>query len=303
MVLTSLFGCAAPLVDNPQGRADFATRCADPAVIRCFGFENEELSGNGGPIAWGHYDAAAGTFVNGMSPSEDLTGRVEIAVDQQASGESSLKFYMPSQTGAGHAGQFYAAFSDDNSQQFGEGDKFYIQWRQRFSSGFLCNDFRPRRNWKQAIIGEGNSAGKTAGSCTQLELVVNQDDYGSPAMYHSCGGKDGRYEPINQGWSIAYQADEWMTFQLAVQIGTWYQNDRRYRYDSLIELWVARDGEPSRRLIRHKYDLANSNPLARYGKVWLTPYLTNKDASQVHPDAVTWYDELIISRAPIADPL
>jgi hypothetical protein len=94
-----------------------------------------------------------------------------------------------------------------------------------------------------------------------------------------------------------------MTFQLIVKIGTWYKNDRKYHNDSLIELWVAREGEPSRQIISHKYDLANNNPLAKYGKVWLLPFLTGKDASQVHADAHTWYDELIISRAPIADPI
>lgn len=176
---------------------------------------------------------------------------------------------MPSQTGAGFAGQFYANFSDDNSARFGE----------------------------------GNRPGNVAGSCTQLELVVNQHDFGYPAMYHSCRGKNGRSEEIYQSWSVDYEADQWMTFQLTVKIGTWYKNDHKYHNDSLIELWVATQGEPSRRVISHKYDLANNDPLAKYGKVWLLPYLTAKDASQTHADAYTWYDELIISGTPIADPI
>jgi len=30
--------------------------------------------------------------------------------------------------------------------------------------------------------------------------------------------------------------------------------------------------------------------------------MTNKDSTQTHPTVHTWYDELIISRNPIADP-
>ena len=61
--------------------------------------------------------------------------------------------------------------------------------------------------------------------------------------------------------------------------------------------------EAPRKVISQQYDLANNNPDARYGKIWLLPFLTGKDYTQQHADAYTWYDELIISRAPIADPL
>lgn len=302
ILVAMLSGCAAPIVDNPHGQADFATRCANPNVVRCFGFEKEELSTDSGSVDWSAYAAPVGTFVNGMADGENLVGRVELAADQKASGNSSLKFFMPSRTGAGFAGQFYANFSDDYSVQFGEGEEFYIQWRQRFSKEFLKNRYLQGSNWKQVIVGEGNRPGFIAGSCTQLEIVVNHGGFGFPSMYHSCRGKDGRSEEIYQYWSVDFEPDQWMTFQLIVKIGTWYENDRDYHNDSLIELWVATEGAPSRRVISHQYDLANNDPLAKYGKVWLLPYLTSKDASQVHPDAITWYDELIISRSPIADP-
>lgn len=303
LTLGLLAACVAPPVNNTRPRADFATRCADPNVIRCIGFERDELRENGGPIAWNTRRAPVGTFVNGIEPNESLDGRVELTSEHSASGSSSLKFTMPSRSGAGYAGQFYANFSDDNSIQFGEGESFYIQWRQRFSRSFLDNRYRPRSNWKQAIIGEGDRPAHIAYSCTQLEIVVDHDEYGSPAMYHSCRGKDGRTERLFQNHAFRYEPDQWMTFQIVVRVGTWYRNDRRYRKDSLIELWVAREGESSRRVISGYYDLANTTSNAKYGKVWLLPYLTRKDKSQQHPDAYTWYDELIISRAEIADPI
>lgn len=303
-LLVLVSSCAAPLLSESLPRASFATRCADPNVIRCIGFEADELLEQGGPIAWNVHAASVGTFVNGIDgPGSTLNGRVELATDYKASGKSSLKFFIPSASGAGFSGQFYANFSDDNSVQFGEGEAFYMQWRQRFTRSFLDNRYRPRSNWKQIIIGEGDRLEHTAWSCTQLEIVVDHDEYGSPAMYHSCRGKDGRSERLFQNWSFSYEPDQWMTFQIAVKVGTWYKGDRNYRNDSRIELWVARDGESSHRVISAKLDLANNNPHARYGKVWLLPYLTNKNTSQTHSDAYTWYDELIISRVPIADPL
>ncbi len=299
--LLILCGCATPSTEGPAVFQNFETRCAQPKAIRCFGFERDELATMGGPIHWGHARKPVGVFVNGKPPSASLAGRVELSSEHAASGNSSLKFFMPGRSGAGHAGQFYANFSDDLSVQFGEGDEFYVQWRQRFSPAFVTNRYVPFNSWKQVIIGEGSRPGVHARSCTQLELVVNNKQ-GSPAMYHSCRGKDGRSEAIPGRGSVPFVADEWMTFQVRVKIGTWYQNDRRYRNDSIVELWVARAGEPSRRVVSQTYDLANTDPDTRYGKVWLLPYLTAKRATQEHPDAFTWYDELIISTSRIADP-
>jgi hypothetical protein len=145
-------------------------------------------------------------------------------------------------------------------------------------------------------------------------------------MYHSCGGKDGQYEPLEvfdpkvndillqnacgcryqkQTFPprVGYKADQWMTFQVHVKVGTWYKNDKKYHPDSMIELWVAEEGKPSKLVIsRTDYDVANNNPEAKYGKIWLLPYNTGKSAGQAHPTAYTWYDELIISRQRIPDP-
>ena len=298
-----LVSCATPEFNSGLPPATFSDRCSAPGVIRCFGFEEAELLGNGGVIEWSNHDGAVGTFVNGMTDGADLPGRVELAFDHKARGDSSLKFYMPSQSGPGYAGQFYANLSDDYSIRLGEGDEFYVQWRQRFSMPFLDNQYRPQSRWKQVIIGEADRPGQRAWSCTQLEIVVNQGSRRSPAMYHSCGGKDGAYEPIEPYRTVSYEPDEWMTFQVHVQVGTWYENDRKYRNDSLIELWVAGEGERSRLVLSRRHDLANNDPEAKYGKIWLLPYLSDKDPSYRHADAETWYDELIISRDPIPDPI
>jgi hypothetical protein len=94
-----------------------------------------------------------------------------------------------------------------------------------------------------------------------------------------------------------------MTFQVHVQVGRWYRNDRNYHQDSAIELWVAEEGKSSQLVIsRRRYDIANVNPAAKYGKVWLLPYHTGKNPAQAHAVGYVWYDELIVSRTKIPDP-
>jgi len=113
-----------------------------------------------------------------------------------------------------------------------------------------------------------------------------------------------------------------MTFQVHVIIGTPYQNNGVYKHDSTIQLWVASEGQPATLVIDYSpkdpecqaqqtsqpkcqtgYDLYNNDPLVRhYGQVWLLPYHTSKDSTQPHPEAYTWYDELIISTSRVPDP-
>jgi hypothetical protein len=269
----------------------FALRCASPAVVRCVSFDTpDQIPEYRGRGTTGIVRAGPSALV----PDLDCT----VAVDG-----CSLRFTIPSHSGAGSSGSWFADFSDDLSVRFGEGEEFYVQWRQRFSRSFLDTRFEGA-GWKQAIIGEGDRAGKVVYSCTQLELVVqNTYQRGYPQMYHSCGGKDGHYEPLADQSAIDYEPDQWMTFQVRAKIGTWYKNDRKYRRDSTVELWVGREGEASYRGVMAKdYDIANNTPDAKYGKVWLLPYHTGKDAKQDHPVGYTWYDELIVSRAPIPDP-
>ena len=76
--------------------------------------------------------------------------------------------------------------------------------------------------------------------------------------------------------------------------------------NSFVELWIAREGQPSELAIAWgPYNLSAGSPGAnqKFGKVWLLPYNTRKDASVAYPETYTWYDELIISRTRIADPV
>jgi hypothetical protein len=315
----------------PANGAAFAQRCSAPGVVRCFGFDAKT-------DVTPHLDPAADGAVHGL-----------VVNDVVASGAGSLRFDVPSQSSANTSGEFWLDFADDFSVQFGSGEEFYVQWRQRFSPEFLSNQYAGGEGEKQVIIGTASRPGHIAYSCTDLEVVTINDYYrGFPEMYHSCGVKDGQYEGLeepsppsdyflengirNPGCMYhshasppchGYKPDQWMTFQVHIKVGTWYKNDHVYHHDSTVQLWVADEGQPSQLVIDFSphdptcaaqqvseppcqtgYDLANPDPAnEKYGKIWLLPYNTNKDPMPSYPVAYTWYDELVISRTRIADPL
>ena len=335
-------------VDNttppPSGSADFQTRCGAAGVILCNGFDSPA------DIAGG-YGNWRGTFVAG-----DGVRVPQIDAALMASGGGSIKFTVPSLSGANSSGSFFTNFSQDLSVQFDSCNtdpnncEFYVQWRQRFSPEFVTTHYAGGGGWKQADFSEGDRTGMVAGSCSDIEVVIQNVNFaGVPRTYHSCGGKDGSYEPLEYWDSILgnvvvqnavgclypsyiappcvnYQSNQWMTFQVHIKIGTWYQDNNVYKHDSVVQLWVGYEGQASKLVLdfspqpgsaglacqqqqtsipgcKTGYDLYNGNiGVTKYGKLWLLPYDTAKDGSVSYPEAYTWYDELVISRNKIADP-
>ncbi len=107
-----------------------------------------------------------------------------------------------------------------------------------------------------------------------------------------------------------YVANEWMTFMVHVKLGPYgsaysklHDTTRTGYTQSTVEFYAARQGGALE--LAHREDnlvIPNSTRDAKYGKVWLLPFMTNKDESEAHADASTWYDELIVSRQPIPAP-
>jgi hypothetical protein len=317
----------------PAGTADFATRCAQPGVLRCVGFDTaSDLAGTFGDNS--------GSLSGASTPVLDPTIK--------ASGASSLKFTIPSNSPADTSGSYFTNFSADLQTQFSANAEFYVQWRQRFSPEFLNTAFAGGGGWKQAIIGAGDKPGCTAStsanglcssSCTALETVVqNTFQRGFAQMYNSCTGSTshGAFNPLDEpfgsfdfklqnarpspyclysqantnpktsfppvGNCIGYFPDEWMTFQVMIKTGPRVNDEW---VNSSVTLWIAREGQPSQPAINlgaYNLTAASSAEDLKFGKIWLLPYDTGKDPSQDHPTGFTWYDELIISRTQIADP-
>jgi hypothetical protein len=293
----------------------FDERCAAPDVLACYGFDSAAetdpyLSDSGfSPPA---FDGT--TFAEGAGAIHML---VEAGSPADSSGSATVDF----------------------PEGVGQGETLYVQWRQRFSPEFIDTTYTAN-GWKQILIHENTS---TAG-CSDSEIVVtnNGEDRDFPIVYHACNVFHSPVEnPVDgdiyehdlqpggptrclYGWMedgldftepsddvdevacIAYQSDQWMTFQVVVHLNAWctgttYEDCPE---DSRIELWVTAEG--TERIVAIDWPIAfitTTDPATtRYNSLQLTPYNTNKDPAQSHPTAEVWYDSVIISRAPIADP-
>ena len=175
---------ALTLAENVPAKAEFSKRCSRPEVVRCFGFDNQ---------------AQTDPYI--YPPSWQKVKRARVVQDIRASGNGSLRFEIPSGSGANTSGSFWLNFSDSLKIQFGEKSEFYVQWVQRFSQEFLGTTYRNGEGWKQAIIGTGDQPGKHYSSCTDLEVVVqNTYQRGFAQLYNSCSGSTSHrgYDPFHR---------------------------------------------------------------------------------------------------------
>jgi hypothetical protein len=188
LVLPWAFPSAAAAQADGSG-SDFATRCAQPGVVRCVGFDSSS------DVAGG-YGSNTGVFAS--SENANVVPRLDAAV--RASGNSSLKFTIPSRSGFDTPGSYFANFSPDLSGQFGENSDFYIQWRQRFTPEFAATAYAGGEGWKQTIIGTGDQPGNVLYfSCTDLEVVTVNGYYrgnsflaSATVRWRRCYGAEGR---------------------------------------------------------------------------------------------------------------
>jgi hypothetical protein len=107
---------------------------------------------------------------------------------------------------------------------------------------------------------------------------------------------------------LFFPTNEWVTFYYRIQIGTWDQPN------SMVEAWIAREGSTTYKKfvrvpnfsLRCNSDPCNVNPgkAEGYNNITLTPYMTALGSSSGLPGITShvWYDELIVSTAPIAAP-
>lgn len=327
LLLVTLLTTSLSDIPMSLGASDFLIRCASPGVVKCVGFDDST------DIA-GKYGDNSGILSGATTPILDAAVK--------ASGNSSLKFTIPSNSGADTSGSYFANFSNDLSVQFGENQDFYVQWRQRFSPEFLNTNYAGSNGWKQAAITTGDQPTKLYASCEALGVTMqNTYQRGFAQIYHSCTGSTshGAYDALEQsvvlssgadillqnarpapyctylqgktsppsffpptGNCFGYFPNEWMTFQVHIHSGPRVNDELT---NSHIDVWIAREGQSSQQILNWgPYNLSAGSPSdnQKYGKIWFLPYQTNKDASQITPIAYTWYDELIISRTRIPDP-
>jgi hypothetical protein len=294
---------------------DFARRVASPGVMRSFGF-----------------DAASG-----ITPYVHPDGRFEASgsgfdSSMKASGAGAVRFTVPALSGSNSSGALKFSLSPDVSVTFGPGEDFYIQWRQRFDTTFLNHKYAGSGGWKQMIVGESDHNGYDTSSCTEMDVVMQNVEYGQfPKIYHSCAAYAGFYEPVpgaadfklqnampspfclysdpTRAGCFMYYANEWMTFQMHIRPGPrgtatskLEQKSLTGFTNSIVQVWVAREGQPSKLVHDWSGVVLRETAGYEFGKLWLLPYQTDKDGSVSGPVSNTWYDELIISTQKIPDP-
>lgn len=189
-------------------------------------------------------------------------------------------------------------------------------------------------SFKVSIINAGDHRQMTypASSCSAQEIVLNDMGDNVIGGYHSCGWYEAhmRYMGMQNGqgvWNmqprkgdtsaeqactkmsgkpmspecVRYPADEWITITQQVTVGRWAEKSNDPPAGSNVRVWLQREGKAPQLLIDHDRPLRRpEQAFMKYGKIWLLPYMTNRDARESHPEAYMWFDELIVSRAPIA---
>ena len=204
---------------RPQRRwPSFEERCAQPGVVKCVGFDSQEQTDR---------------FI--FPPYGLTVKRARVVADIKASGAGSLRFEIPSNTGADTSGSFWQNFADDLSVQFGEGEEFHVQWRGNDLPGSFWT-----RTTRAEADGSRPSSARAIGPgrpCTPAPSSKSWSRNTGPARR----GRDvpqlaaeGRpYEPL-EGHKVArpIQSDEWMTFQVYVRFGSGTRNIADITWDS-----------------------------------------------------------------------
>lgn len=307
--------------------SDWVTRSTGPDVVRAIGFDSAaDVTNNI------HPDRGAGNISFDQSVKASGNGAMRFVVPSnsgETSGSGSWRINFseaPFNIQFGENEEFFVQWR----QRF---DQYYLEhtylggggWKQIIISQGDVTDVEANACTELEIV------------------VNNGKNWKLPQAYHSCGAyipyhghdgsdyllqnaagcrwRDGNPDPYD-GSCVPYRPDEFMTFQIRLKLGPWQEgiadplNSGQVSsgfYPSEFEMWVARDGEASRAthrftniLIRrgnYGDDPRDASHGAEYGKVWFTTYNTGKDASETHEAANTWYDELIISKSKIPDPM
>lgn len=116
--------------------------------------------------------------------------------------------------------------------------------------------------------------------------------------------------PITRPGCFTILPDQWMTFQLGVDILNRRSDGGQDAWDARVRLWGAYEGQPSQLLIDFNTSTPGYFPIAagplaaleKIGKATLFPFMTAKDQHQQHAPLTVWYDELILSTQQIPDP-
>ena len=139
-----------------------------------------------------------------------------------------------------------------SGEAFGEGDRFYVQYRLYIPREHLRQRYQSGGGWKTSIISAHFQ------SFTDYEVVINNSFYGGYAQGYYRGRDWAGEGVVFVGWQPGgwrtpkWRADEWQTLLQRIKVGNFD------RPNSTLEVWFARQGRDYQRILRHT-------------KVWLGP--------------------------------
>jgi len=252
-----------------------------------------------------------------------------------AEGAGAARFFVPAKTKCGIescAQEMSGGMILPFPQGFGQNSDFYFQFRQRWDSNYLSQNFNGE-GWKQVLIYQ------SGGPCSSLEIMLNNQSYkGYPQANTDCGAigfvigptgdqNDAMQDPrLNSpvdflyeqatNWHetsyncyrnatpahklpncAVYKPNNWMTFYCHVHVGDFGSRN------SATKCWVAYEGEPMIQYINMTNIVFNHNgsPMDTFHTIEFTNYDSRATGSS-NPAVATWYDSFILSTQPIPAP-
>jgi hypothetical protein len=289
-------GAPSSANDADEAMKDFRARCTAPGVVYCQGFDNASGFMQNVNIF------ANGTYPTAFPKRDALIGR---------SG-SSLRIDIPPKQGA-NSGKFYLNFPGIGAPDTDS----YFQVATRISPEMISNFANPKASWptwKNHAFFNGNT------SCTGMGVVTGLSSDGViPIATANCGSngfftnggvppylmQQGDYKCPYRGENrkncFYWPTDTWITFYYHVHLGPY--NAVTDSYDNTaVEAWIAVDGQRYKQWVDISGWAMGANGQGKWDHVELYPYMTGKDETTTYPTAHVWFDELIISKQPIAAP-
>jgi hypothetical protein len=271
----------------------------------------------------GNATAAAQSGNRCMYPTLDTTVK--------HSGASALKFTIPTMSRDNSSGSFSEPFKRLPNNKFlyispnsPDGNVLYFQFYQRFDANFLSIDYQCKSGtcygWKQ-IIWYGNAPHGSSSSTVEV-TQNNGGQRGFPQMYgqqghdpygeqdvNGCtyakatsqGGSGTGYDsrpnysaPLNPA-CVHFEPNRWMEFTGRIEV-----RGAANAPESRVQLWVDGQLVIDYGKAKINWDDATGGDGDGLGSFEITPFHTDKDETQNHPEGTTWYDDLIVSTQPIA---
>lgn len=262
------------------------------------------------------------TEVNWVTPVLDTT---------TWAGNPSIKFTQASQSSSAAAGQWYMSWSPF----FGAGETFYVQWQERRSRYHFEHHYNNSAGFKHAIIGTGGGTSCSSLELVvqnieqrKVPCMYNSCDGGDAGAGYSfrgfdymLGGGDVDFQPRltlpppagqycswyetrdNQNFAncftyasgLANPSDavtRWCTKTMQVSLGS---ISGPFFANSNIKLWGYWEGDGAEyKIIDRTIDLVTAGT-QKYGRIWLLPYQSQKDSTEVTDVAYVWVRDVIVA--------